>query len=185
MDCSVLPQAHRRSPYAPDYTGAPASPYWIGSGTDLLEIPVTRSMTGLAYKAEGALAPYVFSEIGTALRLPAIMARLRLLDQIRLSPEGTTLDEAKRLTRFLLAAGQKVFVVSYHTPSLGLGHTPYVRNSADLQKFLGWLEAYLDYFFGEIGGGAATPEQIRRIALAASPGRNQTSEAVEDLRVKA
>ena len=186
MDCSVLPQARPTSPYAPDYTGAPVSPYWIGSGARLLEIPVTRSMTGLASKSESTLGPYVFSRTATALRLPGVMARLRLLDEIRLSPEGTTLNEAKRLTRFLLAAGQKVFVVSYHTPSLGLGHTPYVRNATDLKKFFDWLEGYFEYFFGEVGGAAGTPEQIRQIALAASSrGRKQLGPAAENARISA
>ena len=186
MDCSVRPQARPSSPYAPDYTGAPMSPYWIGGGVNLLEIPVTRSMIGLASRAETALAPYVFSEAATALRIPGVMARLRLLDEIGLSPEGTTLNEAKRLTRFLLAAGQKVFVVSYHTPSLGLGHTPYVRNAADLNRFLGWLEGYLEYFFGEVGGAAGTPEQIRQIALTASADRQQQNgEVSHSLRVNA
>jgi len=169
MDCSVLPQTQKSSPYAPDYSGAPASPYWIGSDMDLLEIPVTRSTIGLAHQAEHHVASYVFSDRARTLRLPAVMARLRLLDQIRLSPEGSTLNEAKRLTRFLANKGQKVFVISYHTPSLDVGHTPYVRNAYDLKKFLGWLDDYLEFFFGEMQGAASTPEKIRQLALAATP----------------
>jgi hypothetical protein len=110
------------------------------------------------------------------------MARLRLLDRIRLSPEGMTLDEAKRLTRFLLAHGQKVFVVSYHTPSLGIGHTPYVRNEADLKKFLAWLEGYFDFFFGEVGGEISTPGAIRRLALESSPALSVEHGGAEKIR---
>jgi hypothetical protein len=182
VDCSVLPQGRRASHYAPDYSGAPAGPYWIGRGTALLEIPVTKKVVGVAHKAERWLARYVFSRKAESLRIPAIMARLRLLDHIRLSPEGAMLNEAKRLTRFLLAAGQKVFVVSYHTPSLEPGHTPYVRNAADLSRFLHWLEGYLDFFLGEVGGLASTPEQIRRLALSATSRLLQTGETTEDLR---
>jgi hypothetical protein len=107
------------------------------------------------------------------------MARLRLLDRIRLSPEGMTLVEAKRLTRFLLAHGQKVFVVSYHTPSLGIGHTPYVRNETDLTNFLGWLEGYFDFFFGEVGGEASTPATVRQIALRSSTSLSEKESADE------
>jgi hypothetical protein len=185
VDCSVLPKWQRRSAYAPDYSGAPMSPYWIGGGTELLEIPVTTNTIGLARKAESMLAPYVFSETARSLRVPGVLARLRLLDQIRLSPEGNTLNEAKRLTRFLITAGHKVFVISYHTPSLAAGHTPYVRNAADLTNFLGWLEAYLDFFFGEVGGAASTPEQVRRIALSAPSRMPETSRIADELRVEA
>jgi hypothetical protein len=132
------------------------------------------------------LAPFVFSRSGEQLRLPGIMARLRLLDRIRLSPEGMTLAEAKRLTRFLLAHGQKVLVVSYHTPSLGIGHTPYVRNEADLKTFLAWLEGYFEFFFGEVGGEASTPSTIRQLALqssgAAVPAEDGTAEKIRAAR---
>jgi len=168
MDCSVLPRKSRQKPFEPDYTDAPVSPYWVGGVPDLLEIPVTRCTIGAARHFEPELARVVFSRSGEKFHLPAVMARLRLLDRIRLSPEGMTLDEAKRLTRFLLAHGQKVFVISYHTPSLGIGHTPYVRNEADLKKFLVWLEEYFDFFFGEIGGEKSTPGAIRQLALEAS-----------------
>ena len=182
MDCSVLPRTSRRKPFEPDYTDSPVTPYWVGGVPDLLEIPVTRCTIGTARRFESELAPFVFSRSGEKLRLPGIMARLRLLDRIRLSPEGMTLPEAKRLTRFLLAHGQKVFVVSYHTPSLGVGHTPYVRNEADLKKFLAWLEEYFDFFFGEIGGEASTPGAIRRIALQSSPSVSIEDGAAEKLR---
>jgi hypothetical protein len=36
---------------------------------------------------------------------PAILARVRVLDRLALSPEGMTLDELRRLTRALLADG--------------------------------------------------------------------------------
>lgn len=182
MDCSVLPRTARQKPFEPDYSDAPVTPYWVGGVPDLLEIPVTRCTIGAARHFESDLAPFVFSRSGERLRLPGIMARLRLLDRIRLSPEGMTLNEAKRLTRFLLAHGQKVFVVSYHTPSLGIGHTPYVRNEADLKTFLAWLEGYFEFFFGEVGGEASTPGNIRRIALGSGPALSDERGADEKIR---
>jgi hypothetical protein len=182
MDCSVLPRTSRQKPFEPDYTDAPVTPYWVGGVPDLLEIPVTRCTIGAARHFEAELAPFLFSRSGEKWRLPGIMARLRLLDRIRLSPEGMTLAEAKRLTRFLLAHGQKVFVVSYHTPSLGIGHTPYVRDEADLRNFLAWLEEYFAFFFGEIGGEASTPGTIRRLALASNPRLSVEDSGSEKIR---
>ena len=38
----------------------------------------------------------------------------------------------RRLTRALLARGQRTFVLSLHSPSVVPGNTPYVRSDADL-----------------------------------------------------
>lgn len=89
----------------------------------------------------------------------------------RLTPEGTRLAEAKRLTRRLLRDyHHRVFVLSYHSPSLDPGHTPYVRTHEDLQAFLAWIEGYLDFFFNELGGYATTPDLIRERMLAHRAG---------------
>src|SRR6202042_1602967 len=99
-------------------------------------------------------------------RLPGILSRGGLLDSIRLSPEGIPLADAKHLTRALLRRGNhRVFSLSYHSPSLEVGNTPYVRDAKDLDNFLGWIEGYLDFFFGELGGRPATPGAIRQAAL--------------------
>lgn len=163
IDCSVLPEGPRSSPHAADYRGAPVRPYWLGR-TRILEIPVTTSVLGLARRASPALTPLASTHLMNRLRVPGVMARLRLLDRIRLSPEGNTLAEAKRLTRFMASNGHKVFVISYHSPSLGIGHTQYVQSRADLDRFMGWLDGYLEFFFGEIGGVASTPAEVLRWA---------------------
>ncbi|HVP86291.1 MAG TPA: glycosyltransferase, partial [Rhizomicrobium sp.] len=103
--------------------------------------------------------------LGRTLRLPAVLARSGLLERIRLTPEGTTLIEAKRLTRRMHAAGHKVFAISYHTPSLVPGNTRYVRNQSELETFLAWIEGYFEFFFTEIGGEATTPFAIRDWSL--------------------
>jgi hypothetical protein len=106
------------------------------------------------------------------MHLPAVFARLHLVDRVRLTPEGNSLAEAKRLTRAMVRRGQRVFVLSYHSPSLEPGNTPYVRTADDLSRFLRWIEAYLEFFFGEIGGVAATPSFIYEEAAAAcNPAR--------------
>jgi hypothetical protein len=63
----------------------------------------------------------------------------------------------KTLTRALLARGQRVFVMSFHSPSLEPGHTPYVVDAATRAAFLARIEAYLEFFMGELGGAPATP----------------------------
>lgn len=48
----------------------------------------------------------------------------------------------------------------FHSPSLAVGHTPYVRNDKDLGIFLLTLEHYLSYFLTDVGGRPTTPSEL-------------------------
>ena len=162
IDCSVLPWSDLSRQGGPDYSGSSARPYWFGPNSDLLEIPVTSALLGILGTVGQRLFRVVSSPIAEACRLPGICARLGLLERIKLTPEGTRLSEAMRLTRALLRDHRhQVFVLSYHSPSLEPGHTPYVRTQRDLDRFLAWISEYLAFFFEEIGGFAVTPDIIR------------------------
>jgi GT2 family glycosyltransferase len=87
-----------------------------------------------------------------------------VLNRIRISPEGHSLAEAKILTRTLMRAGQRVFAISYHSPSLVPGKTPYTRTRRDVERFLSWIEGYLEFFIGELGGNPSTPGQVLELA---------------------
>jgi len=171
IDSSVLPWTDLRHMAGPDFRHCSPDPFWFGAGNRLLEIPLTTGFLGLLHRFGEDAFPWIGGTRGVRLRATAICARARLLDRIRLSPEGVTAAEAKRLTRALVRRGeQKVFVVSYHSPSLGVGHTPYVRTRRDLEQFLGWLDDYLEFFMGEIGGRPASAHDIYR-AMCAVEGR--------------
>ncbi|MEM1447868.1 MAG: polysaccharide deacetylase family protein [Planctomycetota bacterium] len=101
-------------------------------------------------------------------RLGGILARTRLVERILLSPEGYERDDLRRLTRALLARGERVFTLSLHTPSLVPGYTSYVRSASDLDAFLGRIRDYFDFFLGELGGRATTPHALRDELLAST-----------------
>jgi hypothetical protein len=85
-----------------------------------------------------------------------------------LSPETSTLDEMKAVTRSLLADGVRTFTVTLHSPSAEPGHTPYVRTAADLNAFVARLDAFFEYFLGSVGGEPGTIESFRLSALSAN-----------------
>lgn len=157
IDCSVVPGVSRWSSYAPDYSGGTAHPYWLQTERPILELPVTVAPVGPARHLGEEFYRTIHSEHAMRLRLSGLMARTGLLNRIRLSPEGSTLREARHLTRSLWERGYRLFSLSYHSPSLEPGHTPYVRNQTDLDRFLAWIERYLEFFFGELGGLPETP----------------------------
>jgi len=111
------------------------------------------------------------------LRLPGIAARFGLLERIRLSPEGHTLDELKRLTSAALAEGQRFFMLTYHSSSLLPGATVYVRDAADRQAFLETLDGYLRFFLGDCAGRTERVSAIGLAGTAIAGGRMSTTSA--------
>ncbi|MDE2515496.1 MAG: glycosyltransferase [Rhodospirillales bacterium] len=65
-----------------------------------------------------------------------------------------------------MARGQRIFTLSYHTPSLEPGNTPYVRNQRDLANFLDALSGYLSFFRDTLGGSFATIGELHASLLA-------------------
>lgn len=163
VDCSVLPGPAITST-SPDYSNAPSRPYWLGTDRRVLEIPVTAGVIGLLRKNLSVANYSLTSVTSRRIKLPAIFSRAGLLNRVRISPEGYTLQEAKALTRSLSRSGQRVFSISYHSPSLEPGKTPYTRNREDVARILRWLEGYLEFFTGELGGTPSTPSEIYALA---------------------
>jgi hypothetical protein len=147
-----------------------AFPHWIDREKTLLEIPVSAALVGrLSGWRDQALAPVVFNRISERVGLTGAMAHLGLLERIRLSPEGMTVDEAKRLTRHMLATGHRVFVLTYHSPSLAPGNTPYIRTQDDVRRLLDWLDEFYTFFREELGGRPASWRDVRLGNQAPSP----------------
>jgi hypothetical protein len=90
-----------------------------------------------------------------------MLARSGLLARSRLSPEGVPADEQCRLLAAMTKCGHRLFSLTYHSPSLAPGHTPYVRDQADLDAFLGSIETVLSYFRDRLGGRFTTATRVQ------------------------
>lgn len=166
IDLSPAPPFDYTAAGGPDFSRRGLQPRWEGPTGRILSIPGTGALIGwlpspALYRlaAHPALAP---------LRLPGLLARLGLVERLNLSPEGHGAAEMLRLVRWLLARGERLFVLSLHSPSIEPGHTPYVRSEAELAAFLAAFEAFLDAFLGALGGIPTDPVALRE-ALAAAP----------------
>ena len=164
VDCSVLPYTDFSGVGGPDYSDWSPRPAWLDPERRLLELPATVGFAGRLSRRGDPVYRAISLGLPTRLRVPGIFARLGLLERIKLTPEGTSLVEAKRLTRAMLAEGNRVFAITYHSPSLEVGHTPYVRSQADLARFLDWLDGYCAWFTGEIGGVPSTAAGVYDLA---------------------
>src|SRR3546814_17399335 len=67
-----------------------------------------------------------------------------MLTRVALTPEGIPARDAIEAIDRMLDDGLRVLNLSFHSPSLEPGYTPYVRDAADLRAFYGWGDAVLD-----------------------------------------
>lgn len=153
VDASVVPHTTFTTDGGPDFSGFTEHPYWFGA-TDqpLLELPVTTGFHGLLRSRGDMLYPILNSAPMRTLRAGGISSRAGLLERIRLTPEGCSADDMKRIARTLTRDGCQVLTMTYHSPSLMAGHTPYVRSEAALQSFLATIEETCTFFKNELGG---------------------------------
>lgn len=164
IDLSVVPATSFTADGGPNYIGYPHHPYWFGPDQGLFEIPLTRGYPGPLGDWGEPVHRAAAGPMGVALRLPGILARLRLVERILLTPEGVSAAENLRLVRHLLGRGRRVFTYAYHSSSLLPGGSPYTRTPADRQHFLDEMRRFLDGFMGELGGQGTTPTDLRDMA---------------------
>jgi hypothetical protein len=162
VDCSFVPHTDLSGDGGPDFRGVPDRPHWLDEGRGLLEIPLTVGYLG-ALPGLGEKAGWLFDSPGAErLRVPGLLARAGLVARSRLTPEGTPPDEQCRLIEAMAARGHGLFSLTYHSPSLAPGHTPYVRDEADLAAFLASIEQVLTFFRDRMGGRFTTLSAVRR-----------------------
>jgi hypothetical protein len=165
IDLSVLPAKDLRFSEGPDFQASFNRPYWFGPERKLLEVPMTAGLVGALAGVGDRLYHTISDQRLIRIHVPGMFARLGLLERITLTPEGVSLEEMKRLTRAMLSAGHRVFTLSYHSPSVAPGNTPYVRNDQELRAFIARIEGYLEFFFGEVKGTTMDLTEIRKQAM--------------------
>lgn len=148
MDVSVRATFDYSAEGGPDFTHHPIWPWRIDD--QLIEVPLTAAYTGPLRRWPG---------LHRHRPLRGAFARSGLLNRAALTPEGFPLKEALAVIRRLLADGTRLFSLSFHTPSVEPGHTPYVRDAADLRAFWAWWDGVFDLFARE-GVTACRPDDI-------------------------
>ena len=146
----------------PSFTCVRPGPFRLAHG--MLEIPLSGTYLGPAYA--GAEWP----------RLNAAMVKLRGLRRIGLTPEGTTAEDAVEAIKRLIDEDVRLFSLSFHSPSLEAGHTPFVRTAADLAAFWRWWDVVFD-FFAARGITPASTEQIQSACRTGSTSLNAAKPA--------
>jgi hypothetical protein len=140
LDVSVRALFDYSAEGGPDFSHRDAMPCWAGPQRLLMELPLTAVYTGFARKLGARLYPAA----GRVARLRGLLARSGALERIALTPEGTPLPDALRAIRTLLDDDAQLISISFHSPSVEPGHTPYVRDAGDLRDFYAWWDGVLN-----------------------------------------
>ena len=142
IDTSVRANFDYGAGEGPDFRHHPLVPYWLDDARTLLELPLTTVFWGML-RQPGRVA---LSEARAhAACCAPCSPRLGLLERIPLTPEGVTVDEAIRGIDIALDDGLPLLVLSFHSPSLRPGHTPYVRDEDDLDALYDWWRRVFAY----------------------------------------
>lgn len=120
----------------PDYTRHPLAPYWADEERELLELPVTSVYWGPLRHLGRQL-----QQVGESIpRAMGLLSRLSLLERIALTPEKVSIEEALRGIDIALDTGLPVLVLSFHSPTLAPGHTPYAVTEDNVETLYNWFE---------------------------------------------
>lgn len=136
LDVSVRAGFDYSSEGGPDFSGVKPLPHRVGK---LLEVPLSFAYLG----ALRGLGPRLFPHTARVPLVRGGLAKTGLLNRVPLTPEGVPLQEALAAVERLLDDGLQVLSISYHSPSVEPGHTPFVRDAADLADFYRWWDGVL------------------------------------------
>jgi hypothetical protein len=139
----------------PDFSRVRPLPFRVG-GDGLLELPLSAAYVG-RLRAWGR---GVYRAAGRVPRGRGLLFRTGLLNRVPLTPEGVPLAEALDAVRALIDDGLQWFSLSFHSPSVEPGHTPFVRTAEDLRTFHAWWDGMFDFFEREDIAPASIEETI-------------------------
>jgi hypothetical protein len=159
VDSSVCPSMDFTPAGGPSFVAFDAQPFFLTP--TLREGPCTVDYVGWMGPARRAVHRLADTPALERVRAVGALSRMRAVRRIMLSPEGNTLEEMCTLARVLHRRGLRVFTLSYHSPSLEPGHTPYVRTAQDLDRLLACLDGFCEFFMTELRGRTTTSEELR------------------------
>ncbi|MEO0464743.1 MAG: polysaccharide deacetylase family protein [Pseudomonadota bacterium] len=163
IDTSVRSLFDYSAQGGPDFSRHPAHPYWADASRELLELPVTSVYDGVL-RRHGPMVHRLQRHIPTFF---AGLSRTGLLERLPLTPEGTTIDEAKRAIDLALDDGLSLLVASFHSPSLSPGNTPYTPDEAAVAALYDWLRA----IFAHLDQRGVTSTTVPEIIAASDQAR--------------
>lgn len=153
VDSSILPLIDWTNYYGPDFSEVFPEPYRFhpeaifkpAARGDLLEVPATIGFTQMNFRSSNNLFNFLKRNPFNRLRLLGVLDRLGLLNKIWLSPEQSSAEEMIALIKTFIKKKAPLINLFFHSPTLQIGLTPYVRTEADKREFMARIRAVLSF----------------------------------------
>ncbi|AUW59081.1 WalW protein [Sphingobium sp. SCG-1] len=173
LDSSVRSHFDYSRQHGPDFHRLPIMPYWAGPSRSLVELPLSTAFVG---RLRGS-GPQLFRATEGLGRIAGGLSRAGLLARVPLTPEGVGVGDTISAIDALLEDGVHVLNFSFHSPTLEPGHTPYVRDSADLESFYGWWGQVLEHLARRGVAAASISEFMAAVPKAVDHTRQSPCQA--------
>jgi hypothetical protein len=137
----------------PNFVGAPIVPYRLGPDRDvrrpapngtLLEIPLSLGFNRAPFSVWDPVRRTLEGAPFRWFRLAGLAHRTGLLKRIDLSPELASVHDMLTVSRRLLDAGVPYLHVSWHSPTLKPGLSPYAATWSDVDRLYAAVETYVE-----------------------------------------
>ena len=158
VDSSVTPFiSWERFDDGPSFVGAPLDVYRLTPERDvtepavngeLIEVPLSCGFSRGPFTVWGRVRRALDANAIRRLRLVGLAARTGLCKRIVLSPELASVDDMVTLSRRLLENNVRHLHLSWHSPSLKPGLSPFTRTTADVERLYATVETYLERLSG-------------------------------------
>jgi hypothetical protein len=153
IDTSVTPYTSWISSQGFDFTDVAPDPFAIPAedGTPdwrpatLFEVPVSIGFLQRPFARHNRILAAVTRHPFRRLRLASLLDRLGLLNKAWLSPECTDGKTMIRLARSMMREGYRVLNLTFHSPSLVAGLTPFTRTAEDELRLVRNLREFLQF----------------------------------------
>lgn len=154
VDSSVKPFANLQVvDDGPTFVGAPLTPYRLAPDRDvrepardgtLLEIPLSCGFNRGPFPLWDRTRRLLEGVPFRWLHVAGLAARAGLVQRISLSPEFQSVSDMLTLSARLLEHAVPYLHVTWHTPSLKPGLSPFTPTSADVERLYASIEAYFE-----------------------------------------
>ena len=184
VDSSVSPLLDWSRKGGPDYTNMSQTPYRFRADDpfrpddtgDLVEIPTS---VGFLWGSRGSPATKRAALEGSFLARVKIVGMLDVLGVFArrwISPETSSGREMIRLAKSFSQSGVPVLDLTFHSPSLLPGTTPFVRTEDERSRFMGRIRTFLE-FCSRNGFVFSTASEVARAVRQGRLGHGLESES--------
>lgn len=154
VDSSVSPFINLEAfDHGPTFVGAPFMPYRLAPNRDVrehapdgtvLEIPLSSGFSRGPFHVWGPARRALEAPPFRWFHLAGLAAQTGLVKRLVLCPELATVDDMLTLSRRLLDHGVRHLQLSWHSPTLLPGLSPFAATFADVKRIYASVEAFVD-----------------------------------------